>query len=162
MNKMKKNIKEVGFDHNLMVTTIFTKRDYIDCFEMKVNDVESIDDFAKSYFLAQPSWLRAVSFQLFSKKTLERELEFNSFQKDNHVGAWIVYGRDEKEIVFGQDMGFMEYVFTFHLASSSLVKVATVVQYKGYWGKYYFNAVKLFHKSFVKLSLKNTLKRISL
>jgi len=101
-----------------------------------------------------------VSFQLLSRENLLKQLEKNRFQKGSIVGAWSVYGRDEQEIAFGQDMGFMEYVFTFHLASPNLLKVATVVQYKGALGKYYFNVVKFFHKPFVRLSLKNTLRKI--
>ncbi len=152
-------IKEVKFDQSLMATTIFSQVDYRDCFEVKVDEVESVDAFVKSYFLAQPLWLRAVSFELFSKQTLVKQLEGNTFKKGESVGSWKVYGRDDEEIAMGQDMGFMEYVFTFHLANPNLLKVATVVQYKGHFGKYYFSAVKFFHKPFVRLSLKNALKK---
>jgi hypothetical protein len=155
----RESIREVAFDPELMVTTVFSKVDYRDCFEMEVNAPESVDVFVKNYFLAQPFWLRAVSFQLFSREMLLKQLEHNGFKKGDTVGAWKVYGRDEQEIAFGQDIGFMEYVFTFHLASTGLIKVATVVQYKGHLGKYYFNLVKFFHKPFVKLSLKNILRK---
>jgi len=155
----KEQVREVPFDGDLMVTTVFSKVDYRDCFEVKVEDVKNVDEFVKNYFLAQPSWLRAVSFQLFSKDTLLKQLNGNAFKKDDAVGEWKVYGRDEQEIAFGQDMGFMEYVFTFHLASPNLLKVATVVQYKGVFAKYYFSAVKFFHKPFVHFSLKNALER---
>ena len=155
--KKKQQIREVAFDRDLMVTTVFSKVDYRDCFEVEVNGVNSVDEFVKNYFLAQPSWLRVVSFQLFTKDTLLTQLSNNPFKKGGTVGEWRVYGRDEQEIAFGQDMGFMEYVFTFHLASPNLLKVATVVQYKGTFAKYYFSVVKIFHKPFVKFSLKNTL-----
>jgi hypothetical protein len=157
----KERVKEVRFDHELMVTTVFSKVDYCDCFEIKLNEethlVENIDALVRRYFLAQPFWLRAVSFQLFSKKKLCIELKNNHFQKGDFVGVWKVYGRDEQEIAFGQDMGVMEYVFTFHLSSPNLLKVATVVHYKWLLGEYYFKAVKLFHKPFVVLSLNNLL-----
>ena len=158
--KKKEDIKEVAFDPELMVTTVFQKVDYRDCFEVQIDGFKTVDEFVKNYFLAQPFWLRVVSFQLLSRENLLKQLEKNRFQKGSIVGAWRVYGRDEQEIAFGQDMGFMEYVFTFHLASPSLLKVATVVQYKGALGKYYFNVVKFFHKPFVRLSLKNTLRKI--
>ena len=157
--KLKEAIKEVDFDQKLMVTTVFKEVDYRDCFELEVEDVPNIDTFVKSYFLAQPFWLRVLSFELFSKANLDKTLKKNFFLKGDKVGSWRVYGRDEQEIAFGQDMGVMEYVFTFHLASPHVLKVATVVHYKGVVGKYYFSLVKLFHKSFVKLSLKHALKR---
>ena len=153
------NIKEVAFDKKLMATTIFSKIDYKDCFEVKVDDVQSIDTFARHYFLAQPRWLSALSFQVFSKRKLLDDLDNTTFQKEEKVGEWKVYGRDEREIAFGQDMGFMEYVCTFHLESSVLVKVATVVQFKGSFAKYYFSLVKLMHKPFLRYSLKNTQKK---
>jgi len=157
--KIKEKIYEVTFDHELMVTTVFQKVDYQDCFEVHINGFKTVDSFVKKYFLAQPLWLRVVSFQLFSRDLLVQQLEENRFKKGDSIGAWRVYGRDDQEIAFGQDLGFMEYVFTFHLVSPDLLKVATVVQYKGVWGKYYFNVVKFFHKPFVRLSLKNTLVR---
>ena len=152
-------VKEVTFDHKLMVTTVFSKVDYRDCFEVRVNAVNSIDAFVRDYFLAQPFWLRTLSLELFSRKKLLESLENNAFNKGDKVGSWKVYGRDEQEIAFGQDMGFMEYVFSFHLERPNLVKVATVVHFNGVLGKYYFKVVKLFHKPFVKLSLKNSLER---
>jgi hypothetical protein len=155
--KMNSNIKEITYSDEFLASKLLQPIDYSDCFELK-SEFTTIDNFAKNYFVAQPSWLRAVSFGIFRKKTLDKILAHISFQKDEVIGQWRVYGRDEKEIVFGQHMGFMEYCFTFHQEDNQTIKVATVVQYKGKMGRYYFAIASLLHKLFVQLSLENSLK----
>ena len=67
---------------------------------------------------------------------MQRALKDNHFTVDEHIGNWKIYLRDDKEIVFGDDMGFMEYRFAMRI-DNDLLRVATVVQYKGKVGKYY-------------------------
>ena len=154
---MSNTIKAITYKDNFLASSLLQPIDYSDCFELK-SDFTTIDDFAQNYFLAQPTWLRAISFGIFKRKTLNSLLAQTTFEKDDAIGQWKVYGRDEKEIVFGQNMGFMEYCFTFHQEDAQTIKVATLVQYKGRMGKYYFAIASLLHKPFVHLSLKNTLK----
>ena len=153
---MKHIIKPITYQEDFLASSLLQPIDYSDCFELKA-DFTSIDDFSKKYFLAQPFWLRAISFGIFRKKTLDTLLTQTVFQKDDAIGQWKVYGRDDKEIVFGQNMGFMEYCFTFQQEDNQTTKVATLVQYKGKMGKYYFAIASLLHKPFVRLSLNNTL-----
>jgi len=154
---MSNTIKAITYKDNFLASSLLQPIDYSDCFELKSN-FTTIDDFAQNYFLAQPTWLRAISFGIFKRKTLNSLLAQTTFEKDDAIGQWKVYGRDEKEIVFGQNMGFMEYCFTFYQEDNKTIKVATLVQYKGKMGKYYFEIASLLHKPFVHLSLKNTLK----
>jgi len=149
-------IKEIHYQNNILASTLLKPIDYTDCFALKSN-FTTIDNFARDYFLAQPTWLRLVSFGIFRREKLITTLRNITFQTNENIGQWKVYGRDDKEIVFGQDMGFMEYCFSFHQEDEETLKVSTIVQYKGKMGKYYFTLVSLLHKPFVKLSLKNFL-----
>ena len=149
-------IKEIHYQNNILASTLLKPIDYTDCFALKSN-FTTIDNFARDYFLAQPTWLRLVSFGIFRRKNLITTLRNITFQTNENIGQWKVYGRDDKEIVFGQDMGFMEYCFSFHQEDEETLKVSTIVQYKGKIGKYYFTIVSLLHKLFVNLSLKNVL-----
>ena len=149
-------IKEIIYKDDFLASELLKPIDYSDAFELS-SEFTTIDDFAKNYFLAQPSWLRAISFGVFREKTLKKILANCSFEKGDKIGQWGIYGRDENEIVFGQHMGFMEYCFTFHQENKQRIKVATLVQYKGRMGKYYFAIASLLHKPFVQLSLKNVL-----
>ena len=149
-------IKEIYYQNNILASTLLKPIDYTDCFALKSN-FTTIDNFARDYFLAQPTWLRLVSFGIFRREKLITTLRNITFQTNENIGQWKVYGRDDKEIVFGQDMGFMEYCFSFHQEDEETLKVSTIVQYKGKMGKYYFIIVSLLHKPFMKLSLKNVL-----
>ena len=157
---MKNTINEIKYQNNLLAATLLESIDYTDCFELKL-DFDTIDNFAKDYFLAQPAWLHFVSFGILRKKTLIPILEKTTFQTSTTIGQWKVYGRNENEIVFGQNMGFMEYCFSFKQEDKETLKVSTLVEYKSKMGKYYFAIVSLLHKPFVKLSLKNVLEKRS-
>lgn len=138
----------------MLVSTTLPQIDYSDCFMQKVDKkyFTSIDTFVKAYFESQPRWLAAISMNIFTKTRMQKALKDNHFKVDDNIGAWKIYLRDDKEIVFGDDMGFMEYRFSMRL-DGELFQCATVVQYKGKFGKFYFSFVKLLHQKFVLLSL---------
>jgi len=156
---MNTSILEIDYTHDILASTLLDPINYNDCFELK-GTFKNIDYFSREYFLAQPTWLRAISFGIIRKITLVKTLNNTTFEKNDSIGQWKVYGRNEKEIVFGQDMGFMEYCFSFYQKDEETLNVSTIVQYKGKMGKFYFAIVSLLHKPFVKLSLENTLKAI--
>jgi len=160
MSNLKNPINEIKYQDNLLASNLLKVINYIDCFELK-SQFDTIDGFTKDYFLAQPAWLRLISFGVLQKKTLIDILKETSFQKNDSIGQWKVYGRNENEIVFGQNMGFMEYCFSFKQEDKKTLRVTTLVEYKGKMGKYYFSIVSLLHKPFVKRSLKNVLERRS-
>ena len=153
-------IKEQEINKNTLAYKEFEHIDYADCFVLNNIKYNNIDDFAKNYFLSQPLWLNIISQGVFSKKSIEDKINISNFGKDTSIGSWKIYNRDENEIVFGDDMGFMEYRFTMiYNKDENNVQVATVVQYKGSMGKYYFSIVKLLHKKFVMMSLENSYKK---
>jgi len=138
----------------MLVSTALEHIDYSDCFTTVIDTKKftTIDTFVKRYFETQPRWLAMISMNLFSKTSMQKALKNNHFTVDKHIGNWKIYLRDDKEIVFGDDMGFMEYRFAMRI-DDDILRVATVVQYKGKMGKYYFAFVKLLHQKFVLLSL---------
>jgi len=140
-------IKEIDYQNNIQGSTLLKPIDYTDCFELKSN-FTTIDNFARGYFLAQPTWLLLVNFGIFRREKLITTLRNITFQINENIGQWKVYG---------QDMRFMEYCFSFHQEDEKTLKVSTIVHYKGEIGKYYFTIVSLLHKPFVNLSLKNVL-----
>ena len=146
------NISEITPPLDTLASKEFAYIDYQDSFEID-GAFKSVDEFAKEYFLSQPLWLSMVSMNLFSKKSIKKAIDKSLFSQDSSIGSWKIYTRDEKEIVFGDDMGFMEYRFFMLWVDETKVKVGTVVQFKGRFGKYYFAMVKLMHKKFIRMSL---------
>ena len=139
----------------MLVSTALEPIDYSDCFStiIDIQRFTTIDTFVKRYFETQPRWLAMISMNLFSKSSMQKALKDNHFTVNEQISNWKIYLRDDKEIVFGDDMGFLVYRFAMRI-DDDLLHVATVVQYKGKMGKYYFAFVKLLHQKFVLLSLK--------
>ena len=155
-------IIEVQPNKNSLVFNAFDKIDYRDAFKISFppNDTyKSIDDFATNYFLSQPTWLRMISMNTVSKQTMLGNLEKSNLKIGTNIGSWKIFDKNEKEIVFGESMGFMDYRFSMRLDKNATddVEVSTVVKLNGFMGKYYFALVKLMHKKFVKISLENVI-----
>ena len=147
-------MKKIPLNDDMIVASALPIIDYSDCFSTMVDVARfpDIDAFVRSYFLSQPRWLSAISTNIFSKNKMLAALEGNAFTEGDRVGGWKVYTRDAQEIVFGEHMGFMEYRFGLRLDDDKL-RVATTVQYKGRFGRYYFALVRLLHQKFVLRSL---------
>jgi len=147
-------MESIILEDDMLVSSILLPIDYSDCFETVISQDKfpNIDTFVQKYFETQPRCLMAISMNIFKKETMQKVLARGTFNIDESVGSWKVYARNKDEVVFGDDMGFMEYRFSMRLDDKRL-RVATVVQYKGKMGKYYFSLVKLLHQKFVLMSL---------
>jgi len=147
-------MESIILEDDMLVSSILLPIDYSDCFETVISQDKfpNIDTFVQKYFETQPRWLMAISMNIFKKETMQKVLARGTFNIDESVGSWKVYARNKDEVVFGDDMGFMEYRFSMRLDDKRL-RVATVVQYKGKMGKYYFSLIKLLHQKFVLMSL---------
>jgi len=152
-------IKEITPNQTSLVYNAFYKVNYRDAFRLsfETKTFNIIDEFALQYFLSQPNWLRLISMNTISKEKMEENLEQSNFQINTNIGSWKIFNRNENEIVFGESMGFMDYRFSMRLDKhiTDNIEVSTVVTLNGFMGKYYFALVKLMHKKFVMLSLKN-------
>jgi len=153
------SLKKIPLPTDMLVSTALEYIDYSDYFTTFIDTQRftTIDTFVKRYFETQPRWLAMISMNLFSKASMQKALKNNDFTVDEYIGSWKIYLRNENEIVFGDDMGFMEYRFSMRI-DDNIFRSATVVQYKGRMGKYYFALVKLLHQKFVLLSLQYPLK----
>ena len=82
-----------------------------------------------------------------------------NFKKTLALVLGKIFNRNKNEIVFGDDMGFMEYRFSMlYNPNTNRVEVSTLVHYKSIMGKYYFALIKFMHKKFIIISLKNVVK----
>ncbi|MGH1488940.1 MAG: DUF2867 domain-containing protein [Acidimicrobiales bacterium] len=150
-------IREIPPTPGTAIDQVFTPADYRDCFLVETGDrYPTVADFASAYFLNQPRWLSLLSMNLASRKKLKAAIaDANGYQVDTAIGSWKVYNRTEEEIVFGDNMGFMEYRFSFRLDGAGFVEASTAVKYSwGGTGRFYFALVKPMHKRFVPISLR--------
>ena len=138
----------------------FDTDDYRDAFLVPTaGRYRDVGEFATFYFLHQPVWLSFVSMNLPSKQRLTKALGDASFQPGSTVGSWKVHARNDREIVFGDHMGFMEYRFSFLMTDDGDVEASTAVKYR--WRRLsalYFTLVKPMHRKFVPISLKAALR----
>lgn len=117
-----------------------------------------VDDVVADWFRNQPTWLRLVSTNSLSRRSVENAVA-DGFVVGTKVGTWVVVARDDTEIVFSDSMGFMRYWFSFSLCRGKpdTVEASTSVRYL--WsrtGGFYFAMVKPMHRRFVKLLLRKT------
>ena len=152
---MHADIAETGPREDTLVYGALPDIGYRDGFEVHYPSVTfaNVDDYARRYFLAQPPWLSLLSMHLGSREKIARALDDGGLRLGTSVGGWTIHLRDESEIVFGQDMGFMEYRFGMRWVDPASTFVSTVCQFKGRTGAAYFAVVKHFHRPFVRYSL---------
>ncbi|NQY94352.1 MAG: DUF2867 domain-containing protein [Campylobacteraceae bacterium] len=158
------NILQTNANKNSLVYNSFNKIDYRDAFKMKYakGTFQNIDEYAKVYFLSQPTWLRLISMNTISKQKIVDSLNQSNFKIDSNIGSWKIFSRNDKEIVFGDSMGFLDYRFSMSLdkTKADVIEVSTVIKLNGFMGKYYFAVVRLMHRKFVIISLKNVINSI--
>jgi len=142
-----------------IAANLFRDVDYRDAFLVAGASFATVDDAARAYFLNQPQWISIISMNVLSRKAFVDVVASATFEAGTAVGAWKVYDRSADEIVFGDDMGFMEYRFSLRLRPEGHVRpgveASTVVRYR--WRRashFYFTLVKPFHRLFVPMSLK--------
>jgi hypothetical protein len=140
-----------------LVDTAFTSADYRDEFVVSTATAhERVDDFARAYFLAQPGWLSLVSSGIWAKEKRQALLAGHRFDAGSSIGSWKVYDRTDDEIMFGDNMGFMEYRFSMRLdpEDGQRIFASTAVHYL--WrrtGRFYFALAKQAHTRFVPFAL---------
>jgi hypothetical protein len=143
-----------------LVSTIYDSPDYLDRFvaEVEPNRFATVDEVATAWFIEQPAWIRLISTNTFSTRRISNAVSSGRFQSGTSVGSWQVIDRNDNEIVFGDDMGFMQYRFAFHLnETADAIEAATAVRYL--WpraGRFYFMLAKPVHRRFIRYLLART------
>ena len=146
-----------------LVRTALPEPDYRDALRVRVPAglFSDIDDFAKSFFLAQPFWMRTISMNLPSRAKLENAIEQAGFGPGEKIGSWRIYERNENEIVFGETLGFMTYRFSLRFTETNgegTVEASTVARLSNILARVYFSVVRLVHKPFIRMALISALK----
>ncbi len=145
-----------------LVASIYENPDYLDCFVAAVgpDTFERVDDVATAWFMGQPAWLRLLSTNTLSKGAVEDAIA-RGYRVGDTVGSWEIITRNDEEIVFGENMGFMQYRMSFRLPSAGdRIEAGTAVRFLWHrTGKFYFALVQPLHPRFVKMVLKNTIAR---
>ena len=161
---MKKPYDITPLPHSLVFSAL-PEPDYRDALaaEIPAGTYATITDFARSFFLAQPSWLRAISMNLLSQSKMQEAVTRTNFKPGDAIGSWKIYAENADEIVFGEALGFMTYRFSLSLkrgAPSDTIVASTIAKTNSRFGKVYFSLVKLVHKYFVRLTLRYALSAI--
>ena len=148
-------IREITPSTTTIVAGIFEAPEYRDAFLVEKPGHPTVADFATAFFLHQPRWLALVSMNLRSAEHRLHALGDRVYAQGDSVGSWRVHHRSDDEIVFGENMGFMEYRLSFHQRSDGDVEASTVVKYSSpRLSALYFGIVKPLHRRFVPLALK--------
>jgi hypothetical protein len=142
-----------------IVATVYDAPDYLDRFVATVapDAFADVDAVVDRWFLDQPGWLRVLSTNTLSRRKVVESLPPSGYRIGNSVGSWDVVDRSAEEIVFGDDMGFMQYRFSFRRVDTRHIEAATAVRYL--WprtGRFYFSIVRRFHRRFVAYALART------
>lgn len=150
-------VLESEADRASLVGSTFDRPDYEDrfCIDVRPGQYRVVDEVATDWFDKQPALLRLLSTNSISRKGVEAATRDGGYAVGSAVGSWKVYQRDDNEIVFGDNMGFMEYRFSLRLADPPVaVEGATAVKFL--WrrsGKFYFAIVRPLHRRFIKYLL---------
>jgi hypothetical protein len=151
------DVTECEPDPGSLVATIYDEPDYRDrfCVSVRPGQYGRVDQVASDWFTKQPAWIRLLSTNTVSTGGIETAIRQGGYGVGTRVGSWEVVQRNDNEIVFGHNMGFMEYRFSLRLLEQSLlVEGSTAVKFL--WprtGRYYFALVRPIHRRFVKLLL---------
>jgi len=99
---------------------------------------------------------------ILNREKLTSIVENTDYKIGSKVGTWKVFDRSDKEIVFGESLGFMDYRFSmrFDKGDAEYIEVSTVVKTNSTAGKFYFALVKLLHRKFVMISLRNACRKL--
>ena len=135
----------------------FDRIDYRDHFQVtsESEHFDDINEFARTFFLNQPSWLTRVSAGI-GKKRVRSTVDGATFPTGSSVGSWQVYGRSENSITFGEDMGIMAYRVIYTWIDDNTIDAQTEVMQQSRWlGRLYWALASRMHLRFLPMMLRN-------
>lgn len=155
--------------------------DYSDSYQGKYYDADNsigLGDIGKAFFASAPGWTKFL-FALRNKivpifglkvpdegKSLEEIAENFSFEPNENLGLFKVYGKTEKEVIMGEDDQHLNFRISLLKTADPAEKemkrltISTTVEFNNRLGKLYFLPVKPFHKLIVAAMLKRTIRQI--
>lgn len=135
----------------------FDRIDYRDHFQVTSGSehFDTIDEFARTFFLNQPSWLTRVSAGI-GKQQVRPLVKNATFSPGSSVGSWQIYERTENSITFGENMGIMAYRVIFTWIDDNTINAQTEVAQASRWiGPFYWGIASRLHMRFLPMMLRN-------
>ncbi len=163
---------------NSIITKLFEKIDYQDCYSMSVHNPHnfSIDYIAGLFFTSGPEWVNKlltirnfiVSFCGLKRGVIDKIKQLDpsvSYSKGSKIALFNVYERNDYEIVLAENdkhLNFRTSVMMEKRNNSDIINLysSTIVHYNNIWGRLYFLPVRPFHQLIIKISMKILADRI--
>lgn len=136
---------------------IFDQIDYHDHFQVSggTERFDDIDEFTRTFFLNQPSWLTRVSAGI-GKQQVRPLVKNATFAEGSSVGSWQIYERSDNSITFGQDMRIMAYRVIYTWIDDNTIDAQTEVTQASRWiGPLYWGIASRLHMRFLPMMLRN-------
>jgi len=156
-----KTVTELEVETTGLIASCYEEPDYRDRFAVAIepDQYRSVDEVVSDWFSKQPTWILALSANTLSRTRVDAAIEEGGYAVGDSIGSWKVIARNDSEIVFGDNMGFMEYRYSFRLIDGSPGSVEGATAVKFLWrrtGRFYFALVRPLHRRFIKTLLRKT------
>jgi hypothetical protein len=141
--------------------------DYFDAYSISLTFpvTSSIDILFSEFGNISPLWIKAlVKLRNFlvgflGLKTGETEkLTAKKYERGDKIGFFKIQGRNEQEIVFGEDDKHLNFASSLHLKRDGEIELLyfiTIVKFHNFTGRAYFFFIKPFHKLIIRSVLKH-------
>jgi len=164
-----KIIQKASLPQNSIVHKVFPNIHYLDSFQLKVPDNCKVETFTSVFLVSNPSWvfklmsIRNGIVKFFGLKTPPKRRQTNTkIEVGKHVGIFKVYDTNHNEILLGEDDKHLNFrVSIYKEPSNQWISVSTVVHFNNLLGRFYFFAIKPFHKLIVPAILRETVNKLS-
>jgi hypothetical protein len=170
-------IYETTIPEKCLISGIYAKYDYADCFNIEFFNRREIklEEIAKKFIWDNPKWVLLLSnirdkivgvFGLKTAKDLDikKEPEELVIQKNKRLGFFNVIDNNEQEILMGEDdihLNFKLSIILINDAGNYTLRVTTVVEFNNILGNIYFFFIKPFHRLIVKNGIKRLLNNLN-
>jgi hypothetical protein len=145
------------------------KVDYSDIFSVQTKKQNlDIEEVITAFFSTTPKWidylfeLRHNIVALLGLKTNSNTIiEFNyPLQAGEKIGFFEIFEVSETEIILGENDTHLDFRVLVRIEKENQISVETLVEFKNFFGKTYFQIIKPFHKLIVASMLKGMLKKL--
>ncbi|MDW7691543.1 DUF2867 domain-containing protein [Flammeovirgaceae bacterium SG7u.111] len=141
---------------------LFPKVDFADTFST-TNHSNTMEEIANLVFNTSPKWVEALFalrnriVKVFGLKTSLPDDYTGEFRVGGYVKFFKIYSISEQEVIMGADDSHLNFraIIANTSASSSNIKVTTLVRFNNAMGRIYMGIIKPFHRLVVMQMVKN-------
>lgn len=178
-NKM--NIKSVEIPNESILKKDSKNYDYVDSYQIDFTSEKGIissTEIGKAFFTSGPEWI-GVLFKIRNKivsviglkvssgntNDIRNQIENFKWEPGERLGLFKVFDKTNEELVLGEDDKHLNFRVSLFIEQSLNEKnkrltVTTTVEFKNWFGRFYFLPVKPFHKLIVPTLLKGIVKEL--